>query len=468
LLIKSIIIGDASQAGTCAEYIFGKGSKSAGQQCAANKVTQINISDTMSATIDTVGGSIQMFAQVLPATATNKAISWSVSNTNIATISSSGLLTATGNANGNVIVTATAQDGGGTTGTEIVAITNQVALQINYEDATSKTPTVGDQIRFSASNATSGIMWSSSDTLIATIDSTGGLLTAKAVGTVVVKASMTDGSFLPTTDTLIITAKSILVTSISISGAAGATTITTNGGTLQMSATVLPAGATDNAVIWSVSGGAATISTTGLLTATANGTATVTATAHDGSKITGSSNIVVSNQSTTVVPVTTITVTSTSATLVTVGATATVTVNVLPTIATNQAVAWTSSDPTVATVTSTGVVTAAKNGTVTITATATDGSSVTGTTTVVVDIASGVNIVSSKALTIAPNPAGEVLKIFVDAQVKQVDILNTLGVVVSSTVGQTSISLADLTKGIYIARVTTADGSILVKTFVKK
>jgi len=65
-----------------------------------------------------------------------------------------------------------------------------------------------------------------------------------------------------------------------------------------MSAAVLPADASDSAVVWSVTlgTGTATISTSGLLTATWNGTVTVKATAHDGSGIIGSLEITITGQ----------------------------------------------------------------------------------------------------------------------------------------------------------------------------
>jgi len=91
----------------------------------------------------------------------------------------------------------------------------------------------------------------------------------------------------------------VLVTSIAVQGQSGASTITTNGGTLQMEATVSPANATVNSVTWSVTPGtgSATIDANGLLTATGDGTVTVTATANDASGVTGSTVITISNQS---------------------------------------------------------------------------------------------------------------------------------------------------------------------------
>jgi hypothetical protein len=85
--------------------------------------------------------------------------------------------------------------------------------------------------------------------------------------------------------------------SITVTGAGGATAITSNGGTLQMSAAVLPATASQT-VTWSVTNGtgSATVSAGGLLTAASNGTVTVSATATDGSGVTGTLVITISGQ----------------------------------------------------------------------------------------------------------------------------------------------------------------------------
>lgn len=90
----------------------------------------------------------------------------------------------------------------------------------------------------------------------------------------------------------------ILVTGISVTGAGNAETISTDDGTLQMSAEILPTNATDKTVAWSVTPGTGTgsIDSSGLLTAISDGTVTVTATANDGSLITGAKDIIISNQ----------------------------------------------------------------------------------------------------------------------------------------------------------------------------
>ncbi len=90
----------------------------------------------------------------------------------------------------------------------------------------------------------------------------------------------------------------VLVTSITVTGAGNASTISTMGGTLQMSAAVAPSNASVATYTWSVQNGTgtATISGKGLLTALTNGTVTVKATANDASGVIGTKVITISNQ----------------------------------------------------------------------------------------------------------------------------------------------------------------------------
>lgn len=75
-------------------------------------------------TIDTNGGKLQIVADVAPANASNKGVTWTVEKgTGEATINSTGLLTAV--ANGTVTVKATAKDGSLVVGTLEVTISNQ-------------------------------------------------------------------------------------------------------------------------------------------------------------------------------------------------------------------------------------------------------------------------------------------------------------------------------------------------------
>jgi hypothetical protein len=81
--------------------------------------------------------------------------------------------------------------------------------------------------------------------------------------------------------------------------AEGDAKIDVKGGTLQLTAMVLPENATNTSVTWSVSDESiAAISESGLLTAIANGEVKVTATAMDGSAVNGTFDVMISNQDT--------------------------------------------------------------------------------------------------------------------------------------------------------------------------
>ena len=90
----------------------------------------------------------------------------------------------------------------------------------------------------------------------------------------------------------------VLVTNINIAGAGGATTISTNEGTLQMYANVIPDNATDTTITWSRINrtGTGLINTSGLLSALTDGVVTVTVTANDDSGITDTLQITITNQ----------------------------------------------------------------------------------------------------------------------------------------------------------------------------
>lgn len=84
-------------------------------------VTRITLSGT--GTIDTDGGTTKITADVQPVEATNKTVTWSVSDPGKASVDQEGTVTAI--ADGAVTVTATANDGSGVTGTTQVTISNQ-------------------------------------------------------------------------------------------------------------------------------------------------------------------------------------------------------------------------------------------------------------------------------------------------------------------------------------------------------
>lgn len=171
----------------------------------------------------------------------------------------------------------------------------------------------------------------------------------------------------------------IAVTNINVTGVTNA--ITTDNGTLQLNAVVLPTNASDQSVIWSIIDGAglATISATGLLTAVDNGTVTVKAEAGDGSGVSGVAVITISNQ---VIPVSGIIITGENA-ITTDNGTLQLNAVVMPANASNKTLTWTiAGGALLSTINGSGLVTALDNGTVSIRASSNDGSGVYCTFTI--------------------------------------------------------------------------------------
>ena len=332
-----------------------------------------------------MGQQLAIRAEVLPADADNKGLRWEVtSGAEFAEIDGSGVLT--GKAAGNVTVRATAEDGSGVYGELTVKVnpapvTNVTSITISG----AKDIKVGDSLQLTAAvkpdNATNkGVTWSiSSGSSYATI-SDSGKLTAKAAGTVKVKATAKDGSGVYGELTVKVNPAPVTnVTSITISGAKDIKV----GDSLQLTAAVKPDNATNKGVTWSISSGSsyATISDSGKLTAKAAGTVKVKATAKDGS---GKSAEVTVKIAANTVSVTSVSVSAGNATIY-VGDSLQLTATVKPDNATNKAVSWSiSSGSSCATISDSGMLTATAAGTVKVKATAKDGSGKSGTVTITV------------------------------------------------------------------------------------
>jgi hypothetical protein len=88
------------------------------------------------------------------------------------------------------------------------------------------------------------------------------------------------------------------ILNISVKGLGGSNTISSDKGTLQLLATIVPENATYKSISWSIenNSGQATINLKGLVTAKANGTVTAIASANDGSGVYGTFTITISNQ----------------------------------------------------------------------------------------------------------------------------------------------------------------------------
>ncbi len=264
-------------------------------------VTSITISTDPDTTQVMTGDTLQFLATVEPDTASNQELAWSVINGDgSATISSEDLLS--GGQPGSVQVVALAMDGSGVADTMDITI---IAPPVPVTDISLSTAgdltsiDEGSTLQCSASvlpaDATNrDVLWSVHNlTGSAQID-VDGLLTGLSEGTVEVIATAEDGSQVADTVQISIIEVIVLVTDIDITSAGDVTSID-EGSTLQCSANVLPADASDPSLEWSLvnGSGSATISSGGLVSALGEGTVEVVATALDGSDISGSLSLTI-------------------------------------------------------------------------------------------------------------------------------------------------------------------------------
>ena len=327
------------------------------------------------------GEALALTATINPDNATNQLVTWSSSDTCVATVDTNGKVAAI--APGTTVVTVTANDGSGVKASCVVAVEKKVvAVSSITLSQSSATLTEGETLTLTATvtpnNATDkSITWSSSNTTVATVDADG-VVTAIAPGTATITAAANDGSGVTAACEVTVEKKVILVSQIILSQTSA---ILTEGETLTLTATVTPDNADNTTISWSSSNeDIAMVSSKGKVVAMGVGTATITATANDGSGVKASCVVTVEKK---VVAVSSITLSQSSATMIE-GETLSLTATVKPTDATNKGITWSSSNMSVATVDDNGKVTAVASGTTYITATANDGSGVSASCEVTV------------------------------------------------------------------------------------
>ena len=318
----------------------------------------------------TAGESKTLNATIWPSNATNKTITWSTSNGNVAAVSG-GKITA--KAAGSATITAKSNNGKTAScyvtvkGGSSVAVTgislNKTSLSIQKGQTQTITATV------SPSNATNKtITWTTSNGNVATVS--GGKITAKAAGTATITAKTNNGK----TASCKVTATNTAVAATGVS--LNKTSLSIQKGQSQtITATVSPSNATNKSVAWSTSNSNIATVSGGKITAKAVGSATITAKTNNGK--TASCKVTVTNES---VAVTGISLNKTSLTIQN-GQTQTITATVSPSNATNKAVTWSTSNGNVASV-SGGKITAKAVGTATITAKTNNGKTATCKVTV--------------------------------------------------------------------------------------
>ena len=319
-----------------------------------------------SAVIDMAAGRrLDLDATVLPDGASQR-VTWTSSNRRVATVSSSGVVTA--KTRGTVTITAKAR------GTNVSASCTVTVVNSTLPDGISLGLNHVNMERFSTrqltatvwpDNVDTSVKWKSSRSSIVSVDKNG-LLTAKKAGVATITCYSVKDKTVKATLTVTVyqkaTPRSLTLTP--------STEVLVRGDTVQLKATPVPSDASAY-VTWRVNNKSrASITSDGLLTAKQTGWVTVTATSRQNSRIRVTRKILIvapdSPQSLSL---------GLSSITMTPGRTRQLTVTAYPLDKSNE-VRWKSSRTSVVTVSSNGLLTARRAGTATITATSTVNSNV--------------------------------------------------------------------------------------------
>lgn len=372
-----------------------------------------------------------------------RTVAWATSNGSVASVSQSGLVTVNGT--GSATITATSE---GRSGTATVTGTAAPVASVRISPSTmsllvGRSGTLQATPLDAAGNPLSGrvVAWSSSDTQIASVNASG-LVTQVAVGTVTITATSEGQS-----GTATVTGSDVPVASVEVSPTSASLV---EGENVQLTATarsatgvILP----NRATTWTSSNpSVASVDPNGLVTGEGEGAATITATS-EGQSATAAINV-------SRAPVASVQITPSSSVL-TVGQTAPLSVvlrDASGNVLNGRTVAWSSSNPGVATVSSSGLVSAVAQGSATITASSEGQTGTASVSVSIVPVASvGVSpssgtlfIAQTIALTATPRDAsGNVLSgrsVVWSTSNANVATVNQSGVVTAVALGAVTIT----------------------------
>lgn len=308
------------------------------------------------------GKTYTLTATVSPSNTSYKTVTWSSSNTKIAKVDKNGVVT--GVNPGSATITCTTKDSG-KKATCKITVTKVVPTSVSFQKSSMKID-YGKTYTLKAtvlpSNASDkSLKWTSSNPEIVSVTSEGKIKGLKAGKSATITVTTVSGK---KTASIKITVSPVAVTGVKLNKTAIVMSVN-NSTTLK--ATISPSNASNKAVSWKSSNTSVLkVNSSGKVTAVGKGSAVITCTTKDG----GFVAICVVEVKT--VKVLGVELNKYSATL-NKGGTLTLKANVIPSNATNKKITWSSSDPKVAKVSSSGKVTAVGKGTCQIKAKSADG-----------------------------------------------------------------------------------------------
>lgn len=316
-----------------------------------------------------VGSTISVVATVLPSDA-NQSLSWTSSNSRVATVDSNGLITAISPGTA-IIVAKTVNDI--TANIKVTVGDYSVKLKSISVNTNYLVMPLGKTMQLSvlynpknASNKT--ITWESSNSKVVTVNSSG-YIKAVGPGTAIIKATSADGGYTDTA-TIEVTGSGTSISASEIVFKESSYSVGING-TISLNPIITPSNATFKAIKFTSSDTSiATVDENGLVKGLKEGTVNITATlTHNNLKAT--TKVVVKY-----IPVTSIKLNNVQAeATIKKGETLSISAEILPSNASNKNISFTSSDSNIAKVDSNGIITGISTGRTTIIAKSSDGAS---------------------------------------------------------------------------------------------
>ena len=390
------------------------------------QITNLSV-DTSSISLDSSNSTYQIITIIVPSDATNKIINWTSSDTNVATVSVTGLITfipASSSGTNTCYITGTTTDNSNistiinvTTNT-ILMITSIVlpsTILLHQPTTYTVSPIVTTNLNTHLSNV--NLNWLSDDTTVLTLSPFGptGLITTMGKnGSTIIHCTYINDSGNISASSLVTVATLASGISFNVSNIS----LFVNS-TYSVNTVISPSNTSNKLLTWSSSNTRiATVNNIGsttIVTAVSLGTAIITAVTRDGSNKTA--HLTVSVQA----PVAHISLSATSVQL-NVSNSMFLTATVQPTSANHQ-VLWSSDDIGVATVSTTGLVRGISNGQTTIHATSIDGTNIIVNCIInVITLATNISL-NTSVLTLHKNQTYQLLTNFTPSNTSNQNIV---------------------------------------------
>ena len=246
---------------------------------AVGPVAVTGVSLNKATTTIEAGQTETLVATVAPDNAENKNISWSSSNSSVATVNQNGVVSAL--SAGTADITVTTEDGGFTATCKVTVTTPAEPIPVTAISLSDVSVAVGGTstltVTYTPADANTGkaiTSWTSSNTSVATVSD--GTVRGIAAGTSTITATTEGGK----TASCTVTVNVVNVTGVSLNKSTLGLQV---GGTEALTATVSPSDATNKAVTWSSDKpDVADVDENGSVAGVAEGTATITVTTEDG------------------------------------------------------------------------------------------------------------------------------------------------------------------------------------------